>query len=373
MRKKNIFKLIVLAFFCFSACKAIAQDGIESEKLNIESAMVRAMEWQEAHPIYAHSPADWTNGAYYVGVTKAYQATKNQIFLAALKTMGYQNEWKPAERFYHADDMAIAYAYLYINTTRKNLVDIKLTETFIQEHLHKPHVWKEGSTDRDEQILWWWCDALFMAPPVITNYSKFKNDVTYLDDMHKYYMETYNLLYDKKEKLFARDVRFLWKGEPSDRKEKNGNKIFWSRGNGWVLGGLALILEDMPIDYKHRDFYMNLYKEMAAKIKDIQPEDGLWRVSLLAPEAYNHGEVSGSGFFTFALAWGINNGLLDKTTYTPVVSRAWEALAKCQQESGMVGWVQNIGYDPQPANPDSWQNYGTGAFLLAGSEMLKLK
>ena len=112
---------------------------------------------------------------------------------------------------------------------------------------------------------------------------------------------------------------------------------------------------------------------MAAKILAIQPEDGLWRTSLLSPESFNHGEVSGSGFYTFALAWGVNNGLLDKNTYTPAVKKAWNALAACQHEDGRVGWVQNIGASPEPASADSWQNFGTGAFLMAGSEVLKLK
>ncbi|MFB0909338.1 MAG: glycoside hydrolase family 88 protein, partial [Spirosomataceae bacterium] len=95
--------------------------------------------------------------------------------------------------------------------------------------------------------------------------------------------------------------------------------------------------------------------------------------SLLSPESFPHGEVSGSGFHTYAIAWGINNGLLDEKTYKPVVEKAWVALKACQQENGKVGWVQNIGADPQPANKDSWQNFGTGAFLLAGSEMIQLK
>ncbi len=129
----------------------------------------------------------------------------------------------------------------------------------------------------------------------------------------------------------------------------------------------------MPDDYEHRSFYENLLKTMAARLKEIQHEDGLWRTSLLSPESYNNGEVSGSGFFTFALAWGVNNGLLDKNEYGYVVSKAWKALRKCQNKEGMVGFVQNIGDSPKPADKDSWQNYGTGAFLLAESEMLKLQ
>ena len=195
----------------------------------------------------------------------------------------------------------------------------------------------------------------------------------YLEVMHKYYMETYELLFDMEEKLFARDLRYVWKGDGNDIKEANGEKVFWSRGNGWVIGGLALILEQLPSDFEQRTFYENLLKTMAARLKEIQHEDGLWRTSLLSPETYDHGEVSGSGFFTFALTWGINNGLLDKNEYQPVVTKAWKALPECQNEEGMVGWVQNIGDSPKPADANSWQNYGTGAFLLAGSEMLKLK
>jgi len=246
-------------------------------------------------------------------------------------------------------------------------------EEFLDTHLYEPNKWKDGTDkNKEKKILWWWCDALFMAPPVITVYAQQTGEQKYLDVMHKYYMETYNLLFDKEEHLFARDTRYQWGVNAKDLKEPNGKKIFWARGNGWVLGGLALVLTDLPEDYKHRDFYVNLYKEMAARIKELQHEDGLWRTSLLSPESWNHGEVSASGFYTFALAWGINNGLLDKTEYGPAVTKAWNALIACQHENGMVGWVQDIGADPQPATADSWQNYGTGAFLLAGSELLKM-
>ncbi|MCX6337500.1 MAG: glycoside hydrolase family 88 protein, partial [Bacteroidetes bacterium] len=105
----------------------------------------------------------------------------------------------------------------------------------------------------------------------------------------------------------------------------------------------------------------------------LQHFDGLWRTSLLYPESFTYGEVSGSGFYTFSLAWGINNGLLKKADYLPTVKKAWNAMLKCQQANGKVGWVQNIGANPMPATADSWQNFGTGAFLMAGSEFLKLK
>jgi rhamnogalacturonyl hydrolase YesR len=373
--------IFLIATIALQGCK-VFQKGAITKSATTHQAMLKAMQWQEANPIFTKAPTDWTNGAYYVGVVKAHEATKSKEYLGALQAMAIRNNWKPWERFYHADDMNICYSYLYLNTLGEANVDLAPTSTIIKDHLYKPYPWKNGETanlkgnketEIKEKILWWWCDALFMAPPVIINYSKQMKDPSYLKEMDKYYAEAYELLYDKKAHLFSRDARFLLTGKVNDIKEKNGEKVFWSRGNGWVLAGLALMLTDLPKDYPTRKFYENLFIEMAEKIKILQPTDGLWRTSLLSPESFDHGEVSGSGFFTYALAWGINNGILNKESYTPVVLKAWKAILACQQENGKVGWVQNIGANPMPASVNSWQNFGTGAFLMAGSEILKLK
>jgi rhamnogalacturonyl hydrolase YesR len=379
MKQKLIYTTLLFSLIISVGCNVAKKYTIAENNLTKE-AMLKAMLWQEANPIFAKAPTDWTNGAYYLGVAKAHQATKDKTFLDVLNTMAVRNAWKPWERFFHADDMNICYSYLYLHQqgVRANL---QPTENIIRDHLFKPHPWKNGVSGKkmetnepdEKSILWWWCDALFMAPTVITSYAKITKNNSILNEMDKYYLQSYELLYDKQQHLFSRDMRFLWKGNPSDIKEPNGQKVFWSRGNGWVLAGLALILNDLPNEYPNRTFYEKLYLQMAEKIKELQPNDGLWRTSLLCPETYPHGEVSGSGFYTYALAWGINTGLLKSSEYKAVVKKAWKAILSCQNENGKVGWVQNIGANPMPTTRDSWQNFGTGAFLLAGSEMLKLK
>lgn len=365
MRNKISICFLLLVVIASQACKTVKNTKIVSNR-NTEKAMLKALEWQEAHPIVETSTKDWTNGAYYTGVTKAYEATKNPVFLNAIKGMAIKNNWEPYIRINSADDIAISYAYIYLKSINEEDANLKPTEEFIEKHL-------TYSNDKNpKKLLWWWCDALFMAPPVLTKLAKLNNDPALLDVMFKKYKETYDLLYDKEEHLFARDNRFLWTGADTDKKEKNGKKIFWSRGNGWVLGGLALMLEDMPENYIHRPFFETLFKDMSAKVKKLQQPDGLWTTSLLSPESYDHTESSGSGFFAYGIAWGINNGLLSASDYKPVVLKAWPALLKNQKENGMVGYVQNIGFDPRPATAESWQNYGTGAFLLAGSEVLKM-
>lgn len=362
-----LIMILCTTFLC--SCKTY---NYRIEQQSTKEVMSNALKWQEANPIFSQGATDWTNGVYYLGVVKAHEATAADEYLQALQSMAKKNNWQPFERFYHADDITICYSYIYLKSFDKN-AKLDSTKAVINDHLYKPHVWKEGSHKGERKILWWWCDALFMAPPVLTSYAKLTKDQGYLTEMDKYFKQTYDMLYDTEERLFARDGRFKWVGADTDRKEKNGRKVFWSRGNGWVLGGLALLLTDMPKNYHNRPFYEKLFKEMAITIKGLQHKDGLWRTSLLSPESFTHGEVSGSSLFTYALTWGINNKLLSKSEFQPTVIKAWEAIKKCQQSNGKVGWVQDIGDDPRPADADSWQNFGTGAFLLAGSEMLKLR
>lgn len=356
-----------LIFILVVGCK-VQQPA--TNKKDMADVMINAMRWQEAHPIQAKSPTDWTNGAYYVGVTRALMSTGDTAFQNTLQTMAERVKWKPWNRYFHADDIIITYSYMHLKEMGLP-ANLAPTDSMIREHLYKPHEWRSGNVKDEKKILWWWCDALFMAPPVLARHARMKGESSILDEMDRYYRQTYDMLYDKEERLFYRDGRFLWTGQSTDRKEANGKKVFWARGNGWVLAGLALLLEELPVQDPRRGFYEGLFKDMAIRIKDLQPADGLWRTSLLHPESFAHGEASGSGFFTFALAWGIRNGLLDRRSYEPAVRKGWSALLACQHPDGKVGWVQNIGYDPKPADADSWQNFGTGAFLMAASEILQ--
>ncbi len=333
----------------------------------IKKAMTKAALWQFAHP--KHELWDWTNGAFYAGVSAAYQTTGDKKLLDAMLEMGQKNQWEPGPRPQHADDIAICQTYVDLYQIKKDKAMIQPFIDQMEQFLETPYAAKGI-----EQITWWWCDALFMAPPAMVKLSMATGDKKYIEKSNELYHECYNLLYDKKEHLFARDLGYVIKGDASDRHEANGKKIFWSRGNGWVMGGLAIILNELPKDYIDRPFYEKLFKEIAARIAELQQEDGLWRASLLDPASYPGGEASGSGFYTYALAWGINNGLLDKATFLPVVQKAWKGLNTLIQADGHVGWCQPVGADPKKNfSADSWEVYGTGAFLLAGSEVIKLK
>lgn len=364
---KLFFTLFITVFFTGTVFAQKAGNEKLFKKLYIKKSMKKALDWQLENP--KHELYDWTNGAFYAGVFAAYETTGSKKIWKAMFEMGAANKWKPGPRLHHADDHVICQAYIdmYRVSGEKKMIQ-PFVET-MDEFLVTPY-----NTNEIRKITWWWCDALFMGPAAFVKLGVTLDDDKYLKLNDKLFKECYDLLYDKDEKLYARDINYKW-DEPGIEviKEANGEKIFWSRGNGWVIGGLARIIEELPKDYPIRDFYIQNYKEMAERIVELQQKDGLWRASLLDPDSYPGGEASGSGFYCYALAWGINNEILDKAIYLPAVEKAWVGLNSLIQPDGHVGWCQPIGADPKKNfKADSWEVYGTGAFLLAGSEVIKL-
>lgn len=364
--KKYRFYAAALILFAFSI-NAAAQTSDVFKRKFIKERMRTVTDWQLKNP--KHAPNDWTNGAFYAGVFAAFQTTKSKEIMNALMDLGKRTDWKPGRRFDHADDIVINQTYLDLYRLKKDQKMLQPTIDVVKLIQTEP-----SSEAAKRGITWWWCDALFMAPPTLAKLSRITGDKSYLALNDKLFQETYDLLYDKEEHLFARDAGYLINEKGEGKREANGKKIFWSRGNGWVLGGLARLLDELPRNYPKRAFYENLYREMAAKIITLQQPDGLWRSSLLDPESYPGGEASGTGFYIYALAWGINNKLLDKNKYLPAVKKGWTGLNTLVHEDGKVGWTQPIGADPRKNfTAESWEVYGAGAYLLAGSEVAKLK
>ncbi|QKZ13503.1 glycoside hydrolase family 105 protein [Spirosoma sp. KUDC1026] len=345
----------------------VPDDKVYFKPAYIKETLIKAATWQLNHP--KHATTDWTNGAFYSGVFAAYQTTKSPLLMDSLMAMGERTNWQPGRRYDHADDIAICQTYLNLYRLKKDRRMIQPTIDTVQKLRTTP-----GQEVQKNGITWWWCDALFMAPPVLTGLGRTLNESWYYKLNDSLFRQTYDRLYNTQEHLFARDGSYLISADGSGKKESNGQKIFWSRGNGWVMGGLVQLLNELPANYPQRDFYVTLYKQMSERLLGLQQADGLWRASLLDPDAYPGGEASGSGFDCYAMAWGINNGILPKDKYLPAVRKAWVALNKLVSDEGRVGWVQPIGADPRRNfNADSWEVYGTGAFLLAGSEVIKLK
>jgi rhamnogalacturonyl hydrolase YesR len=349
-----------------------SSSAAEIEPASIAAALKRSADWQLANPSGTEI-RDWIIAPLYDGLLRTSLATGDAKYLAAVIRMGTQAGWTPSNRVYHADDHAAGHAWLDIylmDPSRKErlapmrdrlsyVIARPVTEKLA--HGSKPKTKGVSVGDR-----WTWCDSLYMAPPTLARLFTATGDRKYLEFLDREFQFTYDHLYDPKQKLFFRDATFF------EKKTPNGNKTFWSRGNGWVYGGLCLTLEHLPKDHPRRGFYEMLFKEMTTALLAAQQPDGLWHPSLLDPKEIDAGETSGSGFFTFGLAWGVNHGLLDRAVHLPAITRAWTGLMTRVQPDGLVGYVQPVGAAPDHLEAGNTQDYGTGAFLMAGSEILRL-
>jgi rhamnogalacturonyl hydrolase YesR len=328
----------------------------------IQAVVEKVASWQVkvAEPTFNRL---WTYAALYDGLLAASKTTGNPKFHNAVLKFSEQEHWQLLDhRFPHADDQAMGKAYmaLYLEDSKGSRKSERMANTkeIMDRLIARP--------DDPAKLLWWWCDALYMAPPVLARTYVATGDKKYLDYMDHEWWLTSKTLYNQQDHLYFRDERYL------TQKQANGKNLYWSRGNGWVMGGLVKVLEVMPKNYPARAKYVEQFRQMAEEVKAIQGKDGLWRSGLLDPDAYELPEISGSAFFTYAIAYGINEHILDRKTYLPVVEKSWKGMLQHVYADGRLGSIQPVDAQPGKFKPSSSHVYGVGGFLMAGYEMNRL-
>jgi rhamnogalacturonyl hydrolase YesR len=327
--------------------------------------MVAVATWQEAHP--SHWPdLDWTRAPYYLGLLATTRATGDEKWAEAVRRIGRNHGWALGKRPFMADDHAVGQAWLALYQQDRLPEQRVLVEAGIKAFAARPVerslAWKGKIHDRE----WAWCDALFMSPQVLAGMTTVSGDRSWLGKMDARYWPACDYLFDSKENLFVRDSSYFTK------REANGAKVFWSRGNGWVFAGLVHILQQMPSGHPTRPKYLDLFRRLATRLQQLQQPDGSWHASLLDPAGFPVPESSGTAFFCYGLLWGVNQNLLARETTLPAALRAWYKLASQVQPDGMLGSVQPCGVSPRQVTADMTEVYGTGGLLLAGSELHNL-
>jgi len=342
--------------------------------VEVKAVMKKVADWQIEHlrddydrrRNRSNRLSAWTYGALFVGMEKWAAIADDESYYEFLKSIGDELDWDLGRSRYHADEQVVGQFYLELYRKYEDpemiLKTQRRTEWIRDNPSRQPMIHARGW--RTEHERWTWCDALFMAPPIWAKLSNITGDPSFRNFMFEEYQATTNHLFDPEENLFFRDTHYI------DRRDHE-RKVFWARGNGWVFGGLSLIIDELPLG-EQRDYFVDLFKKMAPAVARLQTQQGHWAMSLLAADVYPTPETSGTSFFTYGLAWGINNRLLDPDQYEPVVMKGWDAVVSHISEDGMLGYVQPIGSGPGDAWPDKTEVYGTGAFLAAGSEVWKL-
>ncbi|MCR5394834.1 MAG: glycoside hydrolase family 88 protein [Bacteroidales bacterium] len=384
----------LLAVSCTSGSDANLPKGDEVLSL-IDQVNTR---WQAEHPLlpadsmpfhpYSDNSPFWHNAAYHTGNMEVYKLTGNQ------QALQYSRAWAESNLYMGATSSDTAqWKYRYGETDKHVLFgDWQICfQTYCdlyeiapdQRMIARAREVMEYQMSTPASDYWWWADGLYMVMPVMTKLYKITGNELYLDKLNEYWLYAKDLMYDNREMigdtlanqpmhLFYRDGKYIY----PKHKTASGKKDFWARGCGWVVAGLAKVLQDMPADCRYREEFLSTYREMCQAVRDCQQPEGYWTRSLLDPEQAPGPETSGTAFFTYGLLWGINNGILDREQYLPCVLKAWQYMTQTAlQKDGLVGYVQPIGeraIPGQQVTATSTANFGVGAFLLAACEMYRL-
>jgi len=377
MRHKNLIKLSVCLFLAGITTACTSNTPI-ANKEEVKGIIIKVNDYWQANN-KAELRSFWDHAAYHTGNMAAYEITQKQAYLDYSLEWAKHNHWKGAKsdnkeewkyKYGETDDYVLFGDWQICFQTYVDLYNLSDNKSSVMVARAKEVMEYQMSTTRKDY--WWWADGLYMVMPVMTKLYNLTGNQQYLTKLHEYFSHSKSIMYDDETGLFFRDARYVY----PQHKSVNGLKDFWARGDGWVFAGLAKVLQDVPENWEHRPFFKEIYKKMAATLKEAQQEEGYWTRSILDPNHAPGPETSGTAFFTYAYLWGINNGLLSKKEYLPVVAKSWNYLStKALNKNGMVGYIQPIGeraIPGQQVDENSTADFGVGAYLLAASEMYKL-
>lgn len=368
-----IWLLLALAVSANAAAKK--QPVAVQEAAEVRSIITKVNNYWQANN-KAEVNSFWDNAAYHTGNMEAYRLTGNDEWLGYSTRWAEHNGWKGAK----SNDRA-KWKYNYGETDEHVLFgDWQICfQTYADLYTILPD---DGRIRRAREVMeyematpqndyWWWADGLYMVMPVMTKLYKITDNQRYLEKLYEYILVSDSIMYDAETGLYFRDGKYVYPAH----KSAGGKKDFWSRGDGWVLAGLAKVLQDLPAKYEHRSFFEDKFKKMADAVVACQQPGGYWSRSML-DEAHAPGpETSGTAFFTYGLLWGINNGYLNGPGYLDAAKRGWEYLKNTAlQKDGRIGYVQPIGEKAIPGqvvDAQSTSNFGVGAFLLAACEYVR--
>ncbi len=378
--KRVLFVLMAVLWFLPSAyAKRMTKEDVVNTIIHVNTY------WQANNK--AEVRAFWDNAAYHTGnmeVVRLLSEDKSvnlrvKSFLDYSIRWAEHNEWKGAKeadpakwkykQYGEGQDYVLFGDWQICFQTYIDLYNIeeggkRKEEGKVQRALEV----MSYEADSKQNDYWWWADALYMVMPVMTKMYRLTGDEKYLNKLYENILYSDSIMLDHETGLYFRDGKYVY----PKHKSANGLKDFWARGDGWVLAGLAKVLQDMPRTYRHYDFFVKKYQRMAHAVAQLQQKEGYWTRSMMDPAHAPGPETSGTAFFTYGILWGVNNGYLNKKEYKPVIKRAWHYLTTTAlQADGKVGYVQPIGeraIPGQTVDANSQANFGVGAFLLAACE-----
>jgi len=98
----------------------------------------------------------------------------------------------------------------------------------------------------------------------------------------------------------------------------------WGRGNGFPALGLALSLDNLPVDHAGRAEMLRAFQAHMEALARHQDPTGAWHQVIDVPGSYR--ELTATCMIAYAALRGVRAGWLDRARFQPLVDSAWHAI-----------------------------------------------
>ncbi|MCE5185931.1 MAG: glycoside hydrolase family 88 protein [Planctomycetaceae bacterium] len=177
-----------------------------------------------------------------------------------------------------------------------------------------------------------WIDGIFMGQMFLTRYGKSIGQADYAWDESTRQISVYAKRAQAGDSgLYLHGIYEPGHGQKAARwaDPRTGlSPEVWSEGLGWYALVIVETLAVLPQDHPNRTAIEDVYRRLAAGLKRTQdPQSGRWfQVVDKGDRPDNWTDTSGSAMFTYAVAKGIELGLLQKSDYAGVVEKGYRGI-----------------------------------------------
>jgi unsaturated rhamnogalacturonyl hydrolase len=322
-------------------------------------------------------PFNWGEGVQMIGLMKVFERTGDEKYAAYVERWARQflrqdipsmlvnGDAKIGTRRGYCGHWSPATAILYLYEAKKEPAFRQLAVTvtrYIREQAERSPEGALGHFTDSHQL---WVDTLYMACPLLAAMGRLEGQPEYIDDAASQIVLYAKRLQDERTGLFYH----MWDWQTGQRTAE-----LWARGNGWVILSLADTLEVMDRRHRHYNALASVSRKMAQGLAATQDPDGLWHTVMDDPKSYP--EASATSMAVYGVLKLVRLGVLPRS-HVAMARRAWSAVNEKYVRDGLVTGT-SAGTDPKGGEhyrtrPLGTYTWGTGAYLMAGSEIDRLR
>ena len=218
-----------------------------------------------------------------------------------------------------------------------------------------------------------WIDSVMMFSVFTSLYARESEDRELIDFAARQPKQYASMMFDEEAGLWTHSY---W---VSSKKPYPGKDLFWGRGNGWVICGFPMILDNVGIDHPEASGIIKLFRKTSESLLLCMREDGTFN-TLLKHKSYR--ELSATALIAAGWLHGVRKGYLDSKFLSPAI-KAFEACVNAieENENGVffpeisgptipLPLLPKFGYASVPVGKN-W-SYGVAALIFAAIEYKQL-